>query len=54
METLSKHAPLKMEMIQGNHNLLSQKKKMRKAIMKRLALKKSADISNNPEIKKII
>ena len=52
MKTLNKHAPLKTKVIRRNHKSFITKN-LRKAIMKRSALKKRADISNNPEIIKL-
>ena len=52
MKTLNKHAPLKMKVIGGNHKSFITKN-LRKAIMKRTALKKRANVSNNPEIIKL-
>ena len=52
MKRLNKHAPLKTKVIQGNHKSFITKN-LRKAIMKRSALKKRANISNNPEIIKL-
>ena len=49
VKTLNKHAPLKTKVIRGNHKSFITEN-LRKAIMKRSALKKRADISNNPEI----
>ena len=52
MKTLNKHAPLKTKLIRGNHKSFITKY-LRKAIMKRSALKKRAIVSNNPEIIKL-
>ena len=52
MQTLNKHAPLKTKVIRGNHESFITKN-LRKAIMKRSALKKRANVSNNPEIIKL-
>ena len=52
VKTLNKHAPLKTKVIQGNHKSFMTKN-LRKAIMKRSALKKRANVSNNPEIIKL-
>ena len=52
VKTLNKHAPLKTKVIRGNHKSFITKN-LRKAIMKRSALKKRANISNNPEIIKL-
>ena len=52
MKTLNKHAPLKTKVIRGNHKSFTTKN-LRKAIMKRSALKKRANISNNPEMIKL-
>ena len=52
MKTLSKHDPPKMKVIGANHKSFITKN-LRKAIMKRSALKKRANISNNPEIIKL-
>ena len=52
MKTLNKHASLKTEVIRGNHKSFITKT-LRKTIMKRSALKKRANISNNPEIIKL-
>ena len=49
VQTLNKHAPLKTKVIQGNLKSFITKN-LGKAIMKRSALKKRADISNNAEI----
>ena len=52
VKTLNKHVPLKTKVIQGNHkSFITQN--LRKAIMKRSALKKRANVSNNPEIIKL-
>ena len=48
VKTLNKHAPLKTKVIRGNHKSFITKN-LRKAILKRSALKKRANISNNPE-----
>ena len=48
-KTLNKHAPLKTKVIQGNLKSFITKT-LSKAIMKGSALKKRANISNNPEI----
>ena len=53
VKTLIKHGFLKMKVMWGNHKSFITKK-FKKAIMKRWALKKRANISNNPEIKKSI
>ena len=50
VRTLNKHAPLKTKVIRGNYKSFIIKN-LRKAIMKRSALKKMANISNNPDIK---
>ena len=52
VKTLNKHALLKTKMIRGNHKSFITKN-LRKAVMKRWALKKRANISNNPEIIKL-
>ena len=52
VKTLNKHAPLKTKVIRVNHKSFITKK-LRKAIMKRSALKKRANVSNNPEITKL-
>ena len=52
VKTLNKHAPLKTKVIRGNHKSFITKN-LRKTIMKRSALKKRANISNNPEIIKL-
>ena len=52
VKTLNKHAPLETKVIRGNHKSFITKN-LRKAIMKRSALKKRANISNNPEIIKL-
>ena len=52
VKTLNKHAPLKTKVIRGNHKSFITKK-LRKAIMKRSALRKRANVSNNPEIIKL-
>ena len=49
VKMLNKHAPLKTKVIRENHKSFINKN-LRKAIMKRSALKKRANISNNPEI----
>ena len=46
---MNKHAPLKTKVIQGNLKSFITKN-LRKAILKRPALKKRANISNNPEV----
>ena len=51
-KTLNKYAPLKTKAIRGNHKSFITKN-LRKAIMKRSALKKRGNISNNPEIIKL-
>ena len=51
-ENAKKHGPLKAKLIRGNHKSFVTKN-LRKAIMKRSALKKRANISNNPEIIKL-
>ena len=48
VKTLNKHAPLKTKVIRWNHKSFITKN-LRKAIMKRSALNKRANISNNPE-----
>ena len=52
VKTLNKHAPLKTKVIRGNHKSFITKN-LRKAFMKRSALKKRENISNNPEIIKL-
>ena len=52
VKTLNKQAPLKTKVIRGNDQSFITDN-LRKAIMKRSALKKTADISNNPEIIKL-
>ena len=52
VKTLNKYAPLKTKVIRGNHKSFITKN-LRKAIMKRSALKKRANVSNNPEIIKL-
>ena len=52
VKTLNKHAPLKTNVIRVNHKSFITKN-LRKAIMKISALKKRANISNNPEIIKL-
>ena len=52
VKTLNKHAPLKTKVIRRNHKSFITKN-LRKAIMKRSALKKRANFSNNPEIIKL-
>ena len=52
VKTLNKHAPLKTKVIRGNRKSFITKN-LRKAIMKRSALKKRANVSNNPEIIKL-
>ena len=52
VKTLNKHAPVKTKVIGGNHRSFVTKN-LRKAIMKRSALKTRANISNNPEIIKL-
>ena len=52
MKTLNKHAPLKTKVIRGNHKSFITKN-LRKTITKRSALKKRANVSNNPEIIKL-
>ena len=52
VKTLNKHAPTKKKVIRGNHKSFITKN-LRKAIMKQSALKKRANISNNPEITKL-
>ena len=52
VKTLNKHAPLKTKVIRGNHKSFITKN-LRKATMKRSALKKRANVSNNPEIIKL-
>ena len=49
VQTLNKHAPLKTKVIQGNLKSFITKN-LRKAIMKRSALKRRANISNNSEV----
>ena len=49
VKTLNKHAPLKTKVIQGNLKSFITKN-LRKAIMKRSALKRRANISNNSEV----
>ena len=49
VKTLNKYAPLKTKMIRGNHKSFITKN-LKKAIIKRSALKKRANVSNNPEI----
>ena len=46
------NASLKMKVVRGNHKSFITKN-LRKIIMKRSALKKTANISNNPEITKL-
>ena len=48
VKMLNKHAPLKTKVIRWNHKSFITKN-LRKAIMKRSALNKRANISNNPE-----
>ena len=52
VKTLNKHAPLKTKVIRGNHKSFITKN-LRKTIIKKSALKKRANISNNPEIIKL-
>ena len=52
VKTLNKHAPLKTKVIRENHKSFINKN-LRKTIMKRSALKKRANISNNKEIIKL-
>ena len=52
VKTLNKHAPLKTKVIRENHKSFITKN-LRKTIMKRSALKKGANVSNNPEIIKL-
>ena len=52
VKTLNKHAPLKTKVIWGNQKSFITKR-LRKALMKRSALKKKESISNNPEIIKL-
>ena len=52
VKTLNKHAPLKMNVIQGNHKCFITKI-FRKTIMKESALKKRENTSNNPEMIKL-
>ena len=52
VKTLKKHAPLKIKVIRGNHKSFITKN-LRKTIIKKSALKKRANISNNPEIIKL-
>ena len=52
MKTLNENSPLKTEVIRGNHKSFITTN-LRKAIMKRSALKKRTNISNNPEIIKL-
>ena len=49
MKTLNENSPLKTKVIRGNHKSFITTN-LRKAIMKRSALKKRTNISNNPEI----
>ena len=49
VKTLNKHAPLKTKVIRENHKSFITKN-LRKAIMKRSALKKRENVSNDPEI----
>ena len=52
MKTLIKHTPLKKKLIRGNHKSFITKK-LEKAFMKRSALEKRENISNNSEIIKL-
>ena len=52
VKTLNKRSPLKTKMTRENHKSFTAKN-LRKAIMKRSALKKGANISNNPEVIKL-
>ena len=52
VKTLNKHALLKTEMIRGNHKSFITKELI-KTIMKRSALKKETNVSNNPKIIKL-
>ena len=52
VKTLNKHVPLKTKVIRGNHKSFIIKN-LRKGIIKRSALKKRANILNNPEIIKL-
>ena len=49
VKTLNKHAPLETKVIRGNDKSFITKN-LRKTVMKRSALKKRANVSNNPEI----
>ena len=51
-KTLNKHVALKTKVVRRNNKSFITKN-MRKAIMKRSALKKRTNISNNPEIIKL-
>ena len=52
VKTLNKRTPLKTKMTRENHKSFTAKN-LRKAIRKRSALKKGANISNNPEVIKL-
>ena len=52
MKKLNKHVPLKTKVVRGNLNTFIINN-LRKAIMKRSASKKIANVSNNPEIIKL-
>ena len=52
MKTLIKHTPLKPKLIRGNHKSFVTKK-LEKSFMKRSALEKRENISNNSEIIKL-
>ena len=52
VKTLNKHAPLKTKVIRGNDKSFITKN-LREAVIKRSALKKRANISNNLEIIKL-
>ena len=52
MKTLNENSPLKTKVIRENHKSFITTN-LRKAIMKRSALKKRTNISNNPEIIKL-
>ena len=52
VKTLNKHVPLRTKLIPRNHQSFITKK-LRKAIIKQSPSKKKANISNNPEIKKL-
>ena len=49
MATLNKHAPLKMEVIRGNHKTFYHEKS-EKSNYKMISIGKRANISNKPEI----